>query len=414
MSMEITSQLPAPEVKDVGKEKVCVKPVILTFTGYYLPGYKAGGILRNIVNTIDNMCDEFDFRIITRDRDLGDEKPYPNIKVNEWQRVGNAQVYYLSPDSEAVNDLYSLICNLQHHIIFLTSFFDPFSIKVLLSRKLCTGRFKPIIVAPFGEFAWASLRQKYFKKYIYILISRLFGLYNDVTWRVSSEYEAIDVIKVMKISADSIHVTGDLPIKFVPEISLDSVPPPSSKCAGLKIVFISRIAREKNLDYALKVLSKVRENVSFDIYGPAENLAYWDECQKLIAKMPANVTVNYLGKVHSTKVIEVFGYYDLFFFPTGGEAYGNVIAESLTAGTPVLLSNETPWRNLQSDGLGWDIPLDKMDEFVSVIDNLSILSEEQRLEKRSLVKTKSLERLFDPTVLESNRRLFIKQLNKLS
>lgn len=389
------------------------KPIVLVFTGYYLPGYKAGGILRNIVNTIDNMCNEFEFKIITRDRDLGDEKPYPNIKFNEWQRVGNAQVYYLSPESETVNDLYSLICSSHHHIIFLTSFFDPFTIKVLLNRKLRTGRFKPTIVAPFGEFAWASLGQKYLKKYIYIQMARLLGLYNSVTWRVSSEYEAFDVTKAMKTRAESIHVTGDLPIKCIPERSIDSVPPPSSKRAGLKVVFISRIAREKNLDYALKTLSKVRREVFFDIYGPTENSAYWDECQMLITKLPANVTVNYLGKVHSTKVIEVFGYYDLFFFPTGGEAYGNVIAESLTAGTPVLLSTETPWRNLQSDGLGWDIPLDEMDAFVDVIDNFSISSEEQRLKKRSAVKTMSLERLFDPNVLESNRQLFIKQLSKL-
>lgn len=409
MPIEITSHLPVHE----RQKELCGKPVILTFTGYYLPGYKAGGILRNIVNTIDNMCDEFEFKIITRDRDLGDEKPYPNIKVNEWQSVGNSQVYYLSPDSETVADLYRLICSSHHHIIFLTSFFDPFTIKVLLNRKLRTELFKPTIVAPFGEFAWASLGQKYLKKYIYIQMARLLGLYNSVTWRVSSEYEAFDVTKVMKTRAESIHVTGDLPIKCIPEISIDSVPPPSSECAGLKVVFISRIAREKNLDYALKTLSKVRGIVFFDIYGPAENLEYWDECQKLIAKMPANVTVNYLGKVHSAKVIEVFGYYDLFFFPTGGEAYGNVIAESLTAGTPVLLSTETPWRNLQSDGLGWDIPLDEMDAFVDVIDNFSISSEEQRQEKRSAVKTRSLERLFDPNVLESNRQLFIKQLSTL-
>lgn len=410
MSTEVTLQLPVSGQSDTEKATF-KKPVILAFTGYYLPGYKAGGILRNIVNTIDNMCDEFDFRIITRDRDLGDANSYPNIKLNEWQQVGNAQVYYLSPGSETTNNLYALIRRTQHHILYLTSYFDPITIKVLINRKFRAEKMMPVIVAPFGEFAWASLGQKYLKKYIFVQIARLLGLYNNITWRVSSQYEAFDVIKVMKIRADSIHVTGDLPTKYNPGIATDLTLKHFACDSALKLVFLSRIAREKNLDYALKVLSKVRERVFFDIYGPAENLTYWEECKELIAKMPDNVTVNYFGNVHPSQVIEIFGRYDLFFFPTGGEAYGNVIAESLTAGTPVLLSTETPWRNLQSDGLGWDIPLDEMGAFVDVIDNLSILGESQRLERRVLVKTKGSERLFDPVVLESNRQLFINQLS---
>jgi hypothetical protein len=42
------------------------KPVILAFVGNYLPGYKAGGILRITVNTVDHLCDEFEFKIVTR------------------------------------------------------------------------------------------------------------------------------------------------------------------------------------------------------------------------------------------------------------------------------------------------------------------------------------------------------------
>ncbi len=388
------------------------KAVVLIFTGHYLPGYKAGGILRNIVNMIDNLSYEFDFKIVTRDRDLGDEKHYQDINVNVWQQLGSAQVYYLSPESAALQNLSRLIQATHHDILYLTSFFDPFTVKVLFHRKFHPTNFKPVIVSPFGEFAWASLGQKYLKKYIFIQIAKLLGLYGDVTWRVSSEYEVQDVIKVMKVRHDAFHITGDLPIKHVSEAALESAFETTLGSGVLRIVFLSRIAREKNLDYALKVLASVQSDVLFDIYGPKENTEYWNECQDLIAALPLHVKANYLGNVHPHQVLQIFDQYDLFLFPTGGEAYGNVIAESLTAGTPVLVSSETPWRNLQRDGLGWDINLDSMNDFVNVIENYASLSHQQRLERRSIVKIKCKERLFDPDVLESNRQLFLMQLER--
>ncbi|MFH2047081.1 MAG: glycosyltransferase [Pseudomonadota bacterium] len=386
--------------------KSCDKPVILTFIGNYLPGYKAGGILRITVNTVDHLCDEFEFKIVTRDRDLGDDNPYSDIKLNQWQQVGNAQVYYLSSQSNTLKDIYSLITNTPHDVLYLNSFFDLFTIKVLLNRKLHKKMFKPFIVAPWGEFGWASLKQKYLKKFVFIQFARLIGLYNNVTWRASSEFEMADIVKVMKIKIDEIHITEDLPIK---NISQD-VNLCQTDGNSLRIVFLSRISREKNLDYALEVLKKVNTKVIFDIYGPAENTVYWNECQALISQLPANVAVNYLGRVDSNEVVKIFGSYDLFLFPTGGEAYGHVIAECLTAGTPVLISTETPWRNLQDDGLGWDIDLTQQDSFVNVIEKLALLNHDDRLIKRSEIKTKIVERLLDPRILETNRQLFKKHL----
>jgi glycosyltransferase involved in cell wall biosynthesis len=386
------------------------KPVILTFIGNYLPGYKAGGILRITVNTVDHLCDEFEFKIVTKDRDLKSEKPYPDIKINEWQQIGNADVFYLSPKTSTLKNIWSLIENTPHQVIYLNSFFEPLTIKVLLIRKLRKSSFKPVIVVPFGEFGWASLKQKYLKKVLFIQIARFFGLYNNVTWRASSKFEAQDIVKVMKIKSDAIHIVGDLPIKNVSVATPDSTLQYSLDGKGLRIIFLSRISREKNLDYALRVLSRVKVKVVFDIYGPAENVTYWKECQGLIGRLPANVIARYLGIVDANQVVNVFSRYDLFLLPTGGEAYGHVIAECLISGTPVLISTETPWRNLEADGLGWDVDLAKMDSFVKIIEDFALLSRGDCFKKRAEIKTKIMKRLLDPFVLESNRQLFKMQI----
>lgn len=385
------------------------KPVILTFVGNYLPGYKAGGILRTLVNMVDHLCGEFDFKIVTKDHDLGEKHQYPNIKVDQWQRVGNSEVKYLSTKSCSLTNLTGIITSTPHDVLFLNSFFDPFTVKVLLLRMFGRLQGKPIIVAPWGEFAWPSLRQKYLKKYIFMKTARLLRFYSDVVWRASSEYEAADIVRVMNVNSKDIHIAGDFPIKNIPAASNDNPPACSLSCReGLRLVFLSRISREKNLDYALKILSKVKAKVSFDIYGPTENMSYWKECQALIGQLPKNVEVKYFGIVKPNEVVKTFGRYDLFLFPTGGEAYGHVIAEALTAGTPVLISTDTPWRNLKADGLGWDIDLGEPDGFVDVIESLAMLNDHELINMRAVVKSKVEYRLLDPATLHSNRQLFLR------
>ena len=50
--------------------------------------------------------------------------------------------------------------------------------------------------------------------------------------------------------------------------------------------------------------------------------------------------------------------YDVMILPTLGENFGHIIVEAWAAGCPVLISDRTPWRQLTSQGLGWDVPLD--------------------------------------------------------
>lgn len=388
------------------------KPVILTFTGHYLPGYKAYGILRNTVNTVENLYEEMEFWIVTRDRDLGDDKPYDDIQTDKWLPLDNCNVYYLSSRACTAKSISEVVSGTRHDVVYLTSFFDPLTIKVLLLRRLRKIPLKPVIVEPSGEFGWASLKQKFLKKIAFICAARFFGLYKDVTWRATSEHEQIDIIKYMRIRPASIHIATFLPEKIVQcsNVSKKSVIRHDNAKYELRLIYLSRISPEKNLDYALKILGKINSNVVFDIYGPNENARYWNECRELTKQLPANVKVNYFGPLEHSEVHKVFGLYDMFLFPTGGENYGFVIAESLIAGTPVLTSDNTPWRNLQSDDLGWDFALDDMDSFVAVIEQHAKTTPNERTKIRQKIKTFAAKRLSDPAVLEANRRLFLDRI----
>jgi glycosyltransferase involved in cell wall biosynthesis len=123
----------------------------------------------------------------------------------------------------------------------------------------------------------------------------------------------------------------------------------------------------KNLSFALQILHHLSGNVEFDIFGPLEDAAYWAKCKRLIASLPPNVTVRYRGSIDHQQVEPVINQYHLFLLPTLGENFGHAILESFLAACPVLISDRTPWRNLQKKQVGWDLPVDRPDLFEAAL-----------------------------------------------
>jgi glycosyltransferase involved in cell wall biosynthesis len=117
-------------------------------------------------------------------------------------------------------------------------------------------------------------------------------------------------------------------------------------------------------------LSEVTGNVQFDIYGPIEDEEYWDKCQQEIAIMPDNIQVNYCGLVGHEDVHKTFANYDAFFFPTLSENFGHVIVEALMVGCPVIISDQTPWNDINDYNCGGSFSLEKPKMFVDMVQSI--------------------------------------------
>jgi glycosyltransferase involved in cell wall biosynthesis len=331
------------------------KKKILVVVGCYLPGYKAGGPIRSIANLIELLGDEFQFSVITADRDLGEREPYPDIQPGLWYPVGKAQVRYLSPEEYSYRNMRRSLNLHDYDLIYLNSFFMNFSIKILWLRLVHQIPKRPILLAPLGEFSPGAIALKAYKKRPYIWLTNLIGLYKEVFWKASSEFEAADIRREMTVGVQNIHIAPDL----VEVRSMRSKETRVNKkvVGNLRVVFLSRISRMKNLDFALRLFTNVQGDIQFDIFGPIEDKPYWQECQQLVAELPQNIQVRYCGLVLPDQVQKVFSNYNLFLFPTRGENFGHVIFESLSAGCPVLISDQTMWRDLEQKMIGWDLPL---------------------------------------------------------
>lgn len=339
---------------------------ILTFIGNYLPGFKSGGPAQSVANVVDHLGDEFRFRIVTQDRDMGDTRPYPDVTVGEWTRIGRGLVLYRAPGQQDLWQTARIMRETPHDAVYLNSFFEPrFTILPLLAVLLGMSPRRPVVVAPRGEFSSGALALKYNKKRAYIAAAKAIGLYDDVLWQASSGHEAEDIVKVFGEKA-RVHVACNLSRAVLS--GLDH--PPRVLGEPLRVLFLSRISPKKNLKFALEVLARVRVPVDFQIIGPLSDPAHWAECQQLIKALPTHISVRYKGMVPASEVPNAMAQSDLFFLPTLGENFGHVIIEALGAGTPVLISDQTPWQDFAAAGCGWVEPLSNPNAYVAHIEAL--------------------------------------------
>ena len=342
---------------------------ILTFVRYYLPGYKAGGAVQSIANLVEHLGNEFDFRIVTTDRDSRDLAPYPNVSYGQWHPIGKARVLYLEPEFRSIGEIVHAMQKTPHDLMYLNSFFDPrFTTLPLMARRLRLAPQSPVLIAPRGEFSLGALETRQRKKRAFLAAARRLQLHSGLTWQASSDYEAQDICRVMGSLAGKIRIAPDLPRsrEYRAYTRL-----PRRPHTPLRIVFLSRISPMKNLLFALDVLSKVTVRVELTIIGPVSEPAYWAKCQVAINALPDHVQVNVPGPVPSEKVIETLADHDLFFLPTRGENYGHVIAEAVQAGLPILISDRTPWKGLAKEGIGRDLPLTEPSAFARYIEEIA-------------------------------------------
>ena len=103
--------------------------------------------MQSVSALVEQLGNEIDFYVITRDRDAGSDAAYPDFQSGEWKSVGRGKVLYLAPDEMNSRGLVAAACEMRPHAIYLNSFFGPMSIRLLLARRLGALQI-PILLAP--------------------------------------------------------------------------------------------------------------------------------------------------------------------------------------------------------------------------------------------------------------------------
>mgnify|MGYP002395972794 CR=1 FL=1 len=339
---------------------------LLIIYDYFYPASKAGGIVRSLYNLSHLLAPENHVYVYTSNIDLdGSELPVENDK---WVKLNNVLVYYaLEPNKDS---FYYLIEDIMPEMIYFSGIFTPNFIffPLLTIRRL--NRINPkIVIAPRGMLQKGALSGKWFKKKIYLMLFKLFGLHKNIYWHATDETEVQDIQRIFGLN-QVIKIAHNIPTFPLSYVN-NTVKWPKR----MNLVYLSLITSKKNLSFILELLSQVEYDFSFDIYGPVKDHEFWQKCQNMIDE--SNKAISYKGDVNPEIVFHILDNYHFFILPTNGENFGHAIFEALAAGVPVIISDQTPWRNLESKKAGWDIPLNQPERWLEVLEYAYHMDQEE-------------------------------------
>jgi len=323
---------------------------IIFFCDYFKPGFKAGGPVSSISNLLNAIENKFSIAVVTRNYDF--DKTKYSSKDKNFKR--NYTVLYCN---NILHIFFHIIkpALLKTNKVYLNSFFSlKYSFLPLLFFSFLLR--KNIFISIRGELADSALKKSY-KKRIYMKIWKLILPYKSYTFFATSDHEVNDINNFFSnVKIAQIPNIGS-PSKY--EKVDDSL---AINFEKIRICFISRIHPVKNLDYCLKILKSVDRNYVLDVYGPIEDKDYFDNCMKILP-------FNYKNEVVPELIPKTLREYDLFFLPTKGENFGHIIYESIMSYVPCLISDQTPWSNVNKLKVGASYNLEDSQNFVDFINN---------------------------------------------
>jgi hypothetical protein len=253
-------------------------------------------------------------------------------------------IKYFLTTFKSIFNFYLFLKKNNFDIIYLNSFFSFYnSILIILICKIFIRKNIKFLLSPRGELFAFYIRVN-LKKFFFLKFFKF--IYRDFYFIASNNFEKKSISKL--INTNSVYIFNDYPSPFYKVKKKTKFP----RNKILKIVFLSRITKYKNLLFILKIIKSFKLKLIFDIYGPIIDAEYWAKCKKEIISAPNNILINYKGIVNSTYVQSIFFKYDLFCFPSISENFGHVIYESLASGTPVLCTNNLKYiENIKSNSL---------------------------------------------------------------
>lgn len=368
---------------------------------WYEPGFKAGGPIRSVANIVNALQKEFEFYILTSAYDLGETEPYPDIETNQWFDRGGVMIKYMSRANMKISAIRGNIIEINPDVLYLNSLFS----KLYTLVPLTLVRRIPVIVAPRGMLGENSLKIKRAKKNTFLKFTKLLGVFNRVTWHASTDVEKEDIVKVYGTKC-KIVVAQNIPTSQ--QLEMNEIIS-KRKTGNVRFIYVSRIAKIKNLHLAVHALRKVRAKhhgkVEFHIYGNIEDKNYFEKL-KVYIKEYDNVSIEYKGVLNPALLSSTFLYADYFILPTKHENYGHAIVEAWANGCPTIISQNTPWRDLRVRNLGWDVDISNPDNLASAVQDAVDTMEDEYLtmvrESFNFFKNE----ISDVAIIEANRKLF--------
>ncbi len=130
------------------------------------------------------------------------------------------------------------------------------------------------------------------------------------------------------------------------------------------LLFVGRVAHEKNIDFLIKVVNQVRGQVAdvlFVIAGEGPARAHLEQEVKRLALDQHVRFIGYLDR--HTELNNCYRAADIFIFSSRTETQGLVLLEAMAQGVPLVSTAELGTRDVLQDGAGVWIAQEELSDF---------------------------------------------------
>ena len=371
-----------------------MKPSVLITIDWFDPAYNAGGPISSIVNLINHLHKDFDFHVLTGARDYGSNTDFTTVKTNKWlDWNGKAQVYYMSTKFKSRSNVFKILKERSFDYYYVQGMFSfCCSIYPLIWwKQISVGK---LIVAPRGMLHSSALSVKPFKKRAFLVVTKFMGWYDDVFFHSTDVKESMQIRKNFAKNV-KIREASMLPKIF----DYENIKPLPKKAEELHIVCVSRISKEKNILFLLEALTHLNKPIRLSFLGPFVDKKYFESFIYHLSNLPDHITTKYYGNVRPDRVMQILQKSHVFISPTLGENYGHSIAEALSLGLPAIISNNTPWVDLEKANAGFNLELNKQ-LFVEKIKDLYTM-DEATFAKMQLAANRYIKKKIDTSELKN-------------
>lgn len=210
---------------------------------------------------------------------------------------------------------------------------------------------KPFVVAPRGSLMadfWRHIKRTRPIKRIYYWVLVFPALRFARAVHATSELEAQPVRELLP----------GVPVRIIPNAFAafaEGSPPALKPDAGLRILYLGRVAREKGiLGFARRFAEARGPQDRLVVAGPAED----DYGQQVVALCEATPGFHYMGVLDRAGVRSAVEQSNALALPSGVDAggmrenFGNVVVEGLLLGRPVLVTRGLAWDGLEEAAVG--------------------------------------------------------------
>lgn len=340
---------------------------ILQITAAYKPAYIYGGPTMSVAKLCENLVlyqklaannkDTFEIEVFTTTANGETElNVIPNestivddVKVTYFKRLTKDHTHFSPALLWALRgEILRFAQNDQSLIIHIHAWWNLVS---LFSCAIAKWYNVPIILTPRGMLtAYTSTnRNSFAKKVIHKILGKSLLKYCHI--HATSEKEKIDIQSI--VNPKSITIIPNL-------VELSNNPKQHSreqqtisKPRLFQMIYLSRIEEKKGLELLFDALKNLPFSYSLTIAGSGEE-KYVESLKTNAERLEISNRINWVGQVEKDDKFNLLADHDLLVLTSYNENFANVVIESLSVGTPVLLSNEVGLADYVAEKkLGW-------------------------------------------------------------